>query len=626
MFTEWLKSNQITDLIKNVHDYHPYPTATEREKWENVSDEAANICIAEAEKYLGFQWPTLTAVDFMAFMRTGDRKAYEDNHFPRRKALAALVLGECVEGKGRFIDDIINGIWCICEESFWGISAHNGVRPVEPLPDVEDRYIDLFAAETGALLAWTKYLLSDELNKVTPRITRRIDIELEDRIKKPFIHREDFWWMGVTTKKVNNWTPWIIANVMSVFLLNEYDQIRRAKALEKMLRCLDSFMDTYHDDGGCDEGTTYWGVAGGALFDCLDQLYLASDGKIDFFSDNLVRQIGRFIYRCHIADQYFINFADGSAKINVAKDMIYLYGKRIQDENMVSFAAGVPSSACFCAEALRRALPAVFNFGELTSYKSEPPYLKDVWMDGIQVMAAREKEGSSAGLYLAAKGGHNDESHNHNDVGSCIVFVDGLPGIIDIGVETYTKKTFSSQRYDIWTMQSQYHNVPTINGIMQRPGREYGASNVLYSRTDEAVTFSLDIQNAYPKAAQVQYYNRTYRMNRGKNPDEKSSIEITDTFSFENENNVISLNFMMWKKPAVIDDGCDMTELVRVSIDANTWFFMEYDKKNTKTAIEHCDVLDERLKSVWGDEGLYRMVITRTVPKEGSFRVRIFKD
>lgn len=394
----------------------------------------------------------------------------------------------------------------------------------------------------------------------------------------------------VPDEEVNNWTPWIIANVMSVFLLNEYDQIRRAKALEKMLRCLDSFMDTYHDDGGCDEGTTYWGVAGGALFDCLDQLYLASDGKIDFFSDNLVRQIGRFIYRCHIADQYFINFADGSAKINVAKDMIYLYGKRIQDENMVSFAAGVPSSACFCAEALRRALPAVFNFGELTSYKSEPPYLKDVWMDGIQVMAAREKEGSSAGLYLAAKGGHNDESHNHNDVGSCIVFVDGLPGIIDIGVETYTKKTFSSQRYDIWTMQSQYHNVPTINGIMQRPGREYGASNVLYSRTDEAVTFSLDIQNAYPKAAQVQYYNRTYRMNRGKNPDEKSSIEITDTFSFENENNVISLNFMMWKKPAVIDDGCDMTELVRVSIDANTWFFMEYDKKNTKTAIEHCDV------------------------------------
>jgi putative transposase len=269
---------------------------------------------------------------------------------------------------------------------------------------------------------------------------------------------------------------------------------------------------------------------------------------------------------------------------------------------------------------------AFLHCEELTSYKSEPPYLKDVWMDGIQVMAAREKEGSSAGLYLAAKGGHNDESHNHNDVGSCIVFVDGLPGIIDIGVETYTKKTFSSQRYDIWTMQSQYHNVPTINGIMQRPGREYGASNVLYSRTDEAVTFSLDIQNAYPKAAQVQYYNRTYRMNRGKNPDEKSSIEITDTFSFENENNVISLNFMMWKKPAVIDDGCDMTELVRVSIDANTWFFMEYDKKNTKTAIEHCDVSDERLKSVWGDEGLYRMVITRTVPKEGSFRVRIFKD
>jgi hypothetical protein len=39
--------------------------------------------------------------------------------------------------------------------------------------------------------------------------------------------------------------------------------------------------------------------------------------------------------------------------------------------------------------------------------------------------------------------------------------------------ETYTRKTFSSQRYEIWTMQSGYHQLPKINGVDQMQGRQY---------------------------------------------------------------------------------------------------------------------------------------------------------
>ena len=76
------------------------------------------------------------------------------------------------------------------------------------------------------------------------------------------------------------------------------------------------------------------------------------------------------------------------------------------------------------------------------------------------------REGSAEGLCLAAQGGTNGQSHNHNDVGNFVVYADGLPAIIDVGVETYTAKTFSSPRYGIWTMQSAYHNCPTIDGVM----------------------------------------------------------------------------------------------------------------------------------------------------------------
>ena len=51
-------------------------------------------------------------------------------------------------------------------------------------------------------------------------------------------------------------------------------------------------------------------------------------------------------------------------------------------------------------------------------------------------MTARVTERSSDGFYVAAQGGHNAESHNHNDVGNFIVFLNGKPVIVDVGVET----------------------------------------------------------------------------------------------------------------------------------------------------------------------------------------------
>ena len=201
----------------------------------------------------------------------------------------------------------------------------------------------------------------------------------------------------------------------------------------------------------------------------------------------MVRQVGPYIYRWPYRDKIIlINFATAAQNLQLSKDMIYRYGKRSRPKHD-GFRRRRAVKQHFRARALRRALPAIWGYDELASQKVQPPYIGDIWMDGIEVMVAREKQGSPEGLYLAAKGGHNSESHNHNDVGSCIIFVDGLPGIIDVGVETYTRKTFSPQRYEIWTMQSQYHNLPTINGKMQLPGKQFCASNVEYSAdNDEA--------------------------------------------------------------------------------------------------------------------------------------------
>ena len=124
--------------------------------------------------------------------------------------------------------------------------------------------------------------------------------------------------------------------------------------------------------------------------------------------------------------------------------------------------------------------------------------LRDAWMWHTQVMTARENKGSHEGLFLAAKAGHNGESHNHNDVGNFIVYADGNPVLIDLGTEEYTAKTFSPRRFELWYLQSQYHNCPTVRGVLQHDGLAYAARDVTYHADDLRAEMRADISGAYP--------------------------------------------------------------------------------------------------------------------------------
>ena len=179
MFSERYEGMDLNDVLLQREDYHPFPTVLERDSWEKLSDKLKRDMIKEGEKYIDFAWPSLPAVRFMDFKRDGNRSKYEAFHFERRKALAYLVLAQCIEGGDRFLDDIINGIWCICEESFWGVPAHNyNSRNLNSaLPDITEPIIDLFAAETGGLMAWVVYLLQVKLDEVTPLVCERIRTE-----------------------------------------------------------------------------------------------------------------------------------------------------------------------------------------------------------------------------------------------------------------------------------------------------------------------------------------------------------------------------------------------------------------------------------------------------------------
>jgi hypothetical protein len=375
-----------------------------------------------------------------------------------------------------------------------------------------------------------------------------------------------------------------------------------------VLLSLDEFLSDYHSDGGCDEGPGYWSRAGASLFDCLDLLHSASAGAINFYSVPLVQEMGRYIYRAHIAGDWFVNFADASAKGGPAGDIVHRYGTAIRDEKMRAFGAWLVAQRGDRPgrEYIGRVLPALFNDPALRATSPAPPLERDVWLDGIQMAAAREAGGTDKGLYFAAQGGHNAESHNHNDVGNFIVFKDGAPVLIDVGVETYSRKTFSGQRYEIWTMQSAWHNCPTIGGVMQGAGRSFEARNARFTSSDAASEFFADIARAYPLEAGVTRWQRSIRLDR-----KARRIELTDDFELSRETGV-ELSFIS-VHPLRLEGANAFLGPCR----------FEFPAAELSAQVDDHETQDARLKPNWGDR-VYRIRLLAKKPvSRGRWKITL---
>ena len=612
-----------TDLmnIYRSNDYRmPFPGYEDREAWNRLSENIKKAHLETAEEALDYAWPILPASLYLEYSRNGNRSNFQSVYFERRTKLANLVVGEMIEGKGRFLDQIVNGIWAICEESSWCIPAHISGQSIgaTPLPTYEEDVVDLFAAETGTTLSWTWYFLKDQLDAITPVITHRIEYEINKRILTPVLQRNDFWWMGLGEREiVNNWNPWIISNWITCVLIMEKDTKRKASSLEKAIVCLDNFLNIYPEDGGCDEGPGYWGHAGGSLFDCLELLYISSNGRIDIYDQPLVKNIGSYIYKAYISGPYFINFADASGKINIYSDIVYRYGKRTDNPIMMGFAALELNKGEYRTGSyiMGRKLNAMFSYDEIASYPGKEPLISDFWLPETEIFGARSSAGSIQGLYLAGKGGHNAESHNHNDVGNFIVYYDGKPAIIDVGVEEYRRETFSNERYTIWTMQSQYHTLPTINGFMQKDGREFRSGEVAFKAGHNNVNFSIDLAGAYPEEAGVIEWVRIIRFRRGK------SIEVNEEYSLEKVEDPTFLSFMTPCNVDVVRDG--RIEITEISSEAPFHLVLKYDSGQFTTETEKITIEDHRLKPVWGSELTRIKLILKSPGKSGKIRYSI---
>ena len=520
----------LTELLAARPDFtpgvwQPCPPTTDRAAWDALP--GFDRWLAAGNESRRAELPALPLSLWRRFTTQGDRAAWEHAYFARRKRVVRLAMAEAMAATGEFLPALADTVWAICEESAWQLPAHNSYirdTPQLPLPDTSKPIVDLFAAETGALLAMVHRLHGKALDAYAPGLAARLAREVELRVLVPW-RTSHFWWMGNGDEPMCNWTPWCTQNcLIATALLHPHAGQRTRAAVKQAAYSLDCFLKDYGVDGCCSEGAQYYRHAALPLFNALELLCALAPGVFEAaWQQPKIQNIAEYIVNMHVAGPYYLNFADCSPKAGVRGVREYLFGRRVGSAALAAFAA-----ADFAADPdpdhlqaaddseginLFYAVQTAFAEAEVREAAKTlaacPPQ-KDCLLPSCGIRVLR------AGPYvLGCKGGNNADSHNHNDAGSITLYKDGKPLLIDIGVETYTQKTFSPQRYEIWTMQSSWHNLPEFDpdgaAYQQQPGERYRAPFLCFT----AEGTEMDLAPAYGKVPGLSYYSRSAALDEG---------------------------------------------------------------------------------------------------------------
>ena len=575
---EFISENCVLDAGENACEI------SNREFWNNVKKGLPKRFFSMESDFENI--PELSATLYMDYFRTGSRSNFEDPYFMRRKALSYFTVCEAIENKGRYLDRIIDLLFKILQETTWVVPSHAAISDnSDCLPDANNEIIDLFAAETGATLSFVYDVLHNKFDSVSKNISPRIIKKLRHRIIDCYNSHNDFFWFGFDGRRVNNWNPWINSNILRIArTVCGHDEA--CKVMLKVMKSLDCYLRWYPEDGACDEGPVYWFKAGVCLMECIAMLKEYSGGTIDLYSQQKIKNTLEFYSKIYVGGGRAVNFADAASKSICSYGVLYHAAKAAGNTEMINFCADMKKRFCDTVPITLQEPWRVINLAEANNELGEPKAVKyppEVYFNSIQLFTKRTADG----IFFAAKGGNNDESHNHNDVGNFMIFKNTVPYVVDSGNMRYTRDTFSEKRYTIWTNRSEFHNLPTIGGCNQHEGALYKAENVIY----KPGFFSVDIQNAYENSNDIVFWKRSFEFSGG--------VCVKDEYEFKKPIE-ITLNFLFALKPDITPEG--------FVFDGK--FKMIFDMAQFNINCEEIELKDKLLENSWGDR-LYRFCLKK---------------
>ena len=354
---------------------------------------------------------------------------------------------------------------------------------------------------------------------------------MDRRILTPFLARHDFWWLHpYPGRKLNNWTGVCVGNVIAAAIYLERDTARLGEIIARGARSFDDYLATFDSEGGSTEGPAYWDFGFGNYILAADLVYQRTNGRVDFFSEDIVRKVAVFPLRTILSPGRFVNFSDCDASIPLAVPLLVRLARHYGLDDLMRLANQYVGKPQRSNSALSWKLRALVWRPDPALNQTPVPARQD-WYPEMQWMIARIDPTDPGTLVVAAKGGHNDEMHNQNDVGNLIVHFNGISVIADIGRGRYTRQYFSDdQRYEFLVNSSRGHSLPVPNGCVQLPGEAYAARVLDHQSDDSGDRLVLELAGAYPPEAKLAALRRTIALHRDT---PRGWVELIDDVSFE---------------------------------------------------------------------------------------------
>lgn len=543
------------------------PAMDDRRAWSSWDQDALSALVSRAERALRAPLPHLTAGDFLKRPDAAPPLGYT----LRREQAAALILGACASGDGKYLPRAADLIWMMAEESSWAVFARRGA----PLPAFGSPDIDLHAARTAELFALARTLVGARLDGMTHQIVARMEYELQRRVFDPLIARDGEDWL-----RLSGSAPQIVACLMAACLAAETDEgERRWLILRKLLRILENYLRAQPADGGMMGGLPRHVEAVCALNDCFSMLALASGGEVELRDEAQFIDMALVPCKLHIGDGWFVN-PGGTPRPVLSPDALFRLGAGVRSGALCGFAAYLRRERVEREPAGDTLFAQIAHLRARADLLAEParqPLPSSILLPDTLIATARTED-----FFVALSGGDGRGAFSHRDAGDITLFYRGQPILIDAGLPG-----------------ADVHNVPSIEGIEQSGARHApGPPEVRY---DGYWLMMMNIAHAYPAAARLYSWQRSLILS----PADKT-VRLIDSFDFEGVKRCATLRFITPFEPRLT--GAQGAQIGPVSV---RW------PEGLAASVEPVPLQDARLGALWGG-ALYRLSLTMETAAAGG--------
>ncbi len=372
----------------------------------------------------------------------------------------------------------------------------------------------------------------------------------------------------------NNWSAVCAGAVGMAAMALVEDSRTLAPILQRCLAAMDVFLSGFADDGACTEGLGYWNYGFGYFVAFAERLSRRTGGRVDLMAGDKIHQIALFQQRVWLGGDQVVSFSDGDVTGRWHPGLTHALCRRFPDVRTPS----QDHVHRFGDDPCHRWVMDLRDFlwaepGRAATLQMEPGSIwlaEAAWLiSRVQVMQTRSDPMMQAGsdpVVFAAKGGHNDEPHNHNDLGTFLLHVAGETLLTDTGSGEYTKGYFGAERYSYLVNSSFGHSVPEVGGMGQKDGRSCHADIIQVARELGQDVLALDLSAAYDMATLVSL-TRTFLWH--KTP-EAPTLVIEDRLVQEGMPLPVTERFVSFHEPEIATDGVwirGRNGAVRLSLD-----------------------------------------------------------